>query len=492
MKTTLILLAILLPQILNAQLVNDFRVNDDTTDRNLESSLGIDEDGNFIVTWEDYRNGRANIYFQRYSSNANPIDINTKINVINDTAFNPQIAVAQNGNFAVCWNENNNFTPFFKIRFYNKYAIPFTPPIIYNDSIAGVYQMARITVTQNNIYIATWKNRSSINGQDKIYFQMFDSLGNIIGNNVRVDDTISTKDNPDIASLPDGRFVITWQDSRPPSLFTNDIFMQIFDANGNKIGVNQRVNDNLNPEDHQLFPKISSDTSGRFVIGWTDYNNNSIDSYIQLYNSNGTKKGNNIGLDGFGYEGIRTLNKRANGEFIVIYGDDIGFNYTQYCQRFDTSGQVIGTRYLLTTYPVDDVFAESVKIFQDRVVATWSDERIGNLDVYCNIRSFTNPDSTVGINQISSEVPEEYKLFQNYPNPFNPSTNIRFDISKSTEVKLAVYDITGREVSVLVNEKLNSGSYEYSFNAKELSSGVYIYKIKAADFVQTGKMLLVK
>src|SRR5690606_31395505 len=264
------------------------------------------------------------------------------------------------------------------------------------------------------------------------------------------------------------------------------------DSEGNKIGINQRVNDNLNPEDHQQFPKISSDTSGRFVIGWTDYNNFSIDSYIQLYNSDGSKQGNNINIGGNGDETIRAISKKANGDMIVVYGDGIGFSFPQYCQRFNSQGQFIGNRYQLSNFPVDYLYTHWVKIYEDKVISTWSDERTGNFDVFCNVRSFTNPDSTVRINQISSEVPEEYKLYRNYPNPFNPSTNIRFDISKTSDVKLSVYDITGREVSVLVNEKLLSGSYEFTFNSTGLSSGVYIYRIKAADFTQTRKMLLVK
>ncbi len=490
----LILLTLLLPQILNAQLVNDFRVNDDTTDRNQKSSLGIDQHGNFIIAWEDYRNNRANVYFQRYLFTAKTLGFNTQVNVINDTAFNPQIAVAQNGNFAICWNEINNLTSVFRIRFYDKFAIPITTPIIYNDTLASIYRESQITVTKNNTYIVTWKNRSSITAEHKIYFQMFDSVGNRIGNNIRVDDTVSTKDYPDITSLPDGGFIITWQDSRPPSFFTNDIYMQKYDSEGNKIGINQRVNDNLNPEDHQQFPKISSDTSGRFVIGWTDYNNLSIDSYIQLYNSDGAKQGNNINIGGNGDETIRAISKKANGDMIVVYGDGIGFSFPQYCQRFNSQGQFIGNRYQLSNFPVDYLYTHGVKIYEDRVISTWSDERTGNFDVFCNVRSFTNPDSTVSINQISAEVPEKYKLYQNYPNPFNPSTNIRFDISKTSEVKLSIYDITGREVSVLVNEKLLSGSYEFTFNSTGLSSGVYIYKLSIPGVQKAffNKMILIK
>jgi Secretion system C-terminal sorting domain len=88
--------------------------------------------------------------------------------------------------------------------------------------------------------------------------------------------------------------------------------------------------------------------------------------------------------------------------------------------------------------------------------------------------------------------PEAYKLAQNYPNPFNPSTNIRYSLPKESQVSLKVYDVLGREVAELVNQKQPAGSYEVSFNGLKLSSGVYIYKLSAGDIVLTKKMILVK
>ena len=188
--------------------------------------------------------------------------------------------------------------------------------------------------------------------------------------------------------------------------------MQMFDSVGNKLGTNNLVSDNLDSNDHQQDPKITSDSLGRFVIGWTDYNDVSIDSYFQLYNSDGSKNSINKKIAGIGYEKLSVICKRENGDFIIVYGDDIGLTFPQYCQRFDSSGQIIGQPYLLTTYPVDDVLASGVSIFKDRVIATWSDERTGNFDIYCNIRSFTNPDSTVGINTLSNQIPNDFVLYQ--------------------------------------------------------------------------------
>jgi hypothetical protein len=98
----------------------------------------------------------------------------------------------------------------------------------------------------------------------------------------------------------------------------------------------------------------------------------------------------------------------------------------------------------------------------------------------------------IGINKISEEIPSSFTLFQNYPNPFNPSTTINFEIPKSTLVKIAIFDISGKEIEVLINEQIKPGKYSVSWNASNYSSGVYFYKISAAGFIETKRMILLK
>ncbi len=94
--------------------------------------------------------------------------------------------------------------------------------------------------------------------------------------------------------------------------------------------------------------------------------------------------------------------------------------------------------------------------------------------------------------QVTNNIPTEYSLSQNYPNPFNPSTLIKYSIPNGGLVKIKVYDIGGKEVSVLVNEIMNPGSYSIDFDGSKLSSGVYYYRIEAEKFIETKKMLLLK
>jgi hypothetical protein len=114
--------------------------------------------------------------------------------------------------------------------------------------------------------------------------------------------------------------------------------------------------------------------------------------------------------------------------------------------------------------------------------------------------------SAIGIEPISSKIPERFALYQNYPNPFNPVTKIKFAIPLTPQsplkggirgvkggfVTMKVYDILGREVAVLVNEQLKPGNYEVEWDASAYSSGLYLYRLESEDYTETKKMLLLK
>lgn len=91
-----------------------------------------------------------------------------------------------------------------------------------------------------------------------------------------------------------------------------------------------------------------------------------------------------------------------------------------------------------------------------------------------------------------ANTPSTFALLQNYPNPFNPSTTIQYDVPKTSFVKISVYDILGTEVKILVSEEKNSGRYEITFDANNLSSGIYYYTISTGEFNQSKKMILMK
>ena len=88
--------------------------------------------------------------------------------------------------------------------------------------------------------------------------------------------------------------------------------------------------------------------------------------------------------------------------------------------------------------------------------------------------------------------PFDYTLLQNYPNPFNPVTIIKYEVPQISNVKIEVFDVLGRVIKVLVDEEKTAGRYEIKFDASLLASGIYYYRIKANEFVQSKKMMLIK
>ncbi len=101
-------------------------------------------------------------------------------------------------------------------------------------------------------------------------------------------------------------------------------------------------------------------------------------------------------------------------------------------------------------------------------------------------------DLTINVTSVEEELGTDYRLFQNYPNPFNPNTEISYQLAASSFVNLKVYDLLGNEIANLVNGEQSPGNYKVDFNATELSSGVYFYKLEADKFVQVKKMVLLK
>ncbi len=130
----------------------------------------------------------------------------------------------------------------------------------------------------------------------------------------------------------------------------------------------------------------------------------------------------------------------------------------------------------------------------------YTDSSTNQFRIY-NIDGITCTLITLGITPISNEIPGEYKLEQNYPNPFNPVTKIRFAITsnlkagvkgETSNAKLIIFDLLGREVATLVNEQLKPGTYEVEWDGSKFSSGIYFYTLQAESFIYTKKMLIVK
>jgi photosystem II stability/assembly factor-like uncharacterized protein len=166
----------------------------------------------------------------------------------------------------------------------------------------------------------------------------------------------------------------------------------------------------------------------------------------------------------------------ANG--VVRYTSDGGFTWHE-----DTYLSGLTTRDIISISGVDANTASAITINDFN-----GDSQGADTTFFVAVSS----EPFVGIDDYDDITPTEFYLEQNFPNPFNPSTTIQFSLPKSGDVTLKIYNLLGEEVKTLVDEYKEIGNHSIQFNANNLASGIYFYRIQAGSFVQTKKMILVK
>lgn len=185
----------------------------------------------------------------------------------------------------------------------------------------------------------------------------------------------------------------------------------------------------------------------------------------------------------------------APGEMIL------GLNYqntnavTYWCGTSQATPMVTGIVSLMLSKNPNLTYSSIYSILKASAIDTLGNRNAGWNQYYGWGRidaAFALAQVIPAVNTISTEVPAEFYLSQNYPNPFNPSTKISFGISVSSDVKMNVYDLTGKQVAELVNERVQPGKYEVTFDASALASGTYFVRINAGSYTESKKITLLK
>lgn len=225
--------------------------------------------------------------------------------------------------------------------------------------------------------------------------------------------------------------------------------------------------------------------------GWSILNPDVGFTYERLYNYNGPRFGgmNCIKVPFYDYPNIGERDTLLSVMFTGISpADSFNFDYS-YAQYL--SGYVDSLIVNLSS----DGGATFINVFRRGgfSLATTSATTLS----YAPVSStqwftFSYPMSSIFPLNPVIKVPESYRLYQNYPNPFNPKTNIKFDLPSNVFVNLRIYDILGREITTLLNEKMTAGPHSVEFSPVNLSSGVYFYRITAGDFSDVKKMVFIK
>jgi len=492
-----------------AQYVSDFRVTDDTLAvYQVNAKVAAYKNSNFVVLWRDDRDTlgypfNRRIYYQRFDMNGTPFGINQRVTIENGwIQSNYCLSINRNNILVIGWTETriDSDSSFFKINFYDSDGVKYLGPLLINENKnINVYGIASAN-SDNYCYLVLNYAVPGISSKN-MYLQKLDLSGNKIGNNTLINDDGMLwleKSKPEIAMSDNGNFVVVWEDHRCG--YASDIYMQRYNSQGQKIGVNQKVNQDNDPGASQGLPDVSCDSIGNYTIVWTDNYQTGYYYliYAQDYDYNGNMLGNNYRVDqGLVWNRFGSrICKRPDGKWIVGWQDywANGQNWSPYAQRYDSNRTLIGGNFPITQQlPQIEKRFNDLTMSGDRVISVWTDYRNGNEDIYCNIISFQKPDSIISFIPGSNiNIPNDFSLEQNYPNPFNQLSIINFKCSIGGYVSIVVYDLLGREVKTLVNEYKQPGTYQVSFNAEGLSSGVYFYKMTAGEFSETKKMILIR
>jgi hypothetical protein len=327
---------------------------------------------------------------------------------------------------------------------------------------------------------------------------------------VQVSDDVSQPQGSDPAVSLNGQLNVVWLSNTG----TSSIYYNKSTDGGNTFGTEMIISTGASPSlpnGASTFPSIAADISGGPRNGYlytvfTDSRYGDPDVFICRSTNNGNnwsapERVNNDGIGNGKLQYWPWISVNDNGNIAVIWYDTRNTSdntiVEAYLARSNDGGltftnELLSTQPSPTSVPGGNVrFGDYICIdyWKNKIVPVWTDERAGsyNMEIYTALIN-----TSVGITPSVNNVPDKFELLQNYPNPFNPTTNIKYQIPNNSYVSLKVFDIIGKEITTLVNEKQSPGSYEVSFDGSNLPSGVYFYKLITGNYSETRKMVLIK
>ena len=470
-------------------------------DSNYNPVIVSDDSGGAIIVWQSYRgSSTADIYAQRINSmgivqwTTDGVPVSTvvfeqdSITIIKD-GFGGAILAWQD------YRSNNGFADIYAQRINSQGDMLWTANGVNICNQAAAQRGPKVITDGSGGAFVTWYDNRA--GDYDIYTQRIGSAGAVqwTTNGVATCTMASDQLKPDICTDGAGGIIVTWYDFRSTTDY--NIYAQRQGPSGAIVWVVDGVVMNNNVAYAQTDPKIVTDSLGGAIISWTDYRTGiTADIYAQRVNSTGTVQWTATGVIICTSENDQIKSQLVsdgnNGAYITWQDDRNMGSSDIYAQRIASNAAINwpATGYLICAAADIQTVPMIISNGDLGAIVVWQDFRNGsNSDIY---ETGFNISGLVSNNNEVSIIPDEFKLSQNYPNPFNPSTSINYSIPTASNVKITIYDALGKSVNVLVNQNQLSGNYNIMWNASNLPSGVYIYKIEAGSFTDAKKMILIK
>ena len=280
----------------NGELGDEFRVNTTTNGSQTSPAVAMNADGSFVVVWQDAALDQSNsgIFAQRYDADGNPLGTEFRVNTTVDQAQDsPAIAIDSAGNFVVTWvsdDQDGDEEGIYAQRF-NSAGTPIGDEFRVNTETDDQQDNPQIAMTANGDFIIVWESDDQDGDGAGVYAQRYDSDGDPVGDEFRVNtETSADQDNPAVAMNDRGDVIIAWE-STDQDGSGSGIYAQRYDSNGDAVGEEFRVN--VENDGNQTSPVVGIDSTGNFIIAWSDDTNgeDGDDLFARQYNNLGQRVG---------------------------------------------------------------------------------------------------------------------------------------------------------------------------------------------------------
>jgi hypothetical protein len=460
----------------------DVRLTNDPAQSFAGEDRCIASNGNYVfVVWQDHRDGDAEVYFKRSTDRGDTWSTDTRLSATPDFSGAPSIAVYQSI-VHVFWQDLKSGTLDIYYRRSTDNGLSWEAEVRLTTDPQYSYYPS-VSVSGANVYLA-WEDNRAANYE--IYFKRSTNSGLNWSSDMRL--TVDAAASNYVSVSSSGQNVhCAWQDARSGAT-------EIYYKNSTDGGVTWSPDARLtNDPASSVTPSVTV-TGQNVYVFWSDQRDGNIEVYFKKSTNGGTAWGSDTRLTNATGNSINPA-AIAFGPLVAFVWPDMRTGYYKVYYKVSSDAGLNWSNDILLSQPSNTGSAVNASIDASDSAAhvIWNDSKDGNLEIYYKRNIFS---SLVGTTNQATENPSGFSLSQNYPNPFNPNTKIDFGLPESGKIRIAIYDVLGREKLVVTDEYMQAGFYTADIDGSKLASGIYFCRVSftgaAESYSETLKIMLVK